>query len=105
MEAHTVETTEQVVAPTTSEVLKQKEAVYHFVNQALEGTDVTVAQLKDVSVKTAAKKAVLKQVRVNLFHGFRNGTVKISKQKSDGELKKYCSIITCNWLRKDKRFF
>lgn len=84
--------------------LAQKEAVFQFVTEALQGTEVTVAQLKDKTVKTPEKKAVLKQVRVSIFNGIKAGTIAFAPNKTDGELKKYCSSLINNWLKKDKRF-
>lgn len=38
-----------------------------------------------------------------LFEGFKSGTIELKSPKPDAELKRYCSSLTNNWLRKDPR--
>lgn len=104
MEAQTTQA--ETTAPVAKIAIQQKDAVYSFLTAALIGTTVTVAQLKDKAVKTAEKKAVLKSARVQLFDGIKTGAIEYSKRdsKTDGELKKYCSSLINNWLKKDERF-
>lgn len=80
--------------------LSQKDAVLKFVTEALGLNQLPEgAKLKD-----AVTKEIRKAVRQKLFTAIRNGEVKLSKQYDDSKLKKYCSGLINNWLKKDSRF-
>ncbi len=91
----TVETTSQA-APK----LSQKDAVYNFVTEALAG----VARAEGTKLKDLVTKEVRKTVRPRLFAAVRSGQIKLSKEYDDSKLKKYCSGLINNWLKKDPRF-
>ncbi len=103
METETLVTNQeqQVVKTTTPTQLEQKQAVYQFVLSALpEGSTTAHSPLKSL-----VTKEVRKVVRVKLFEGIKAGTIKYKPlEKTDGELKKYCSSLINNWLKKDDRF-
>lgn len=96
-----METQEQAVE-TKTEVskLSQKDAVYNFVTEALAGTTPAEGQ----KLKDLVTKEVRKVVRQRLFQAVKSGDVKLSKQFDDSKLKKYCSGLINNWLKKDSRF-
>ena len=73
--------------------MKQSEAVY----QALVHV---VGSFDGVCTPTSEQRA---QVNAILFSGFRAGTIDITREYDDKELKSYCSGLQSNWLRKDKR--
>lgn len=89
-----MQTTQTV--PTTQ--LQQKDAVYQLALEALDGVSTTAP------LRTLITKEVRKTIRVKLFEGIRAGTIEFKPVKSDGELKKYCSSLINNWLKKDPRF-
>lgn len=97
MEAQTQEQT--VVTPTEVSKLSQKDAVYNFVVAALENKPADGQKLKEL-----VTKEVRKVVRQRLFSAVKSGEVKLSKQFDDSKLKKYCSGLINNWLKKDSRF-
>lgn len=98
METQTQEQSTQANLETTKS--SQKDAVYRYVSEALNGTNLTNgAKLKDLVTKD-----VRKVVRQRLFAAVKSGEVKLSKQYSDSTLKKYCSGLINNWLKKDSRF-
>ena len=78
----------------------QKDAVYAFVSDALKGIQVP----EGVKVRELVTKDVRKVVRTRLFNAIRNGEVKLGKSYDDSKLKKYCSGLINNWLKKDPRF-
>lgn len=91
---------EQVAETKTESKLSQKDAVFNFVNEALK--DVTKAE--GVKLKDLVTKEVRKVVRTSLFAAVKSGEVRLSKQFDDSKLKKYCSGLINNWLKKDTRF-
>lgn len=96
-----METQEQAVE-TKTEVVKvsQKDAVFNFVTETLAGqTPAEGQKLKDL-----VTKEVRKVVRQRLFQSVKSGEMKLSKQFDDSKLKKYCSGLINNWLKKDSRF-
>jgi hypothetical protein len=103
-----METQEQVVTAAPQQVeavetvgkLGQKDAVYLFVNQALNAPDLAPG----TKLKELVTKEVRKVVRQRLFAAVRSGEMKFSKQYDDSRLKKYCSGLINNWLKKDPRF-
>lgn len=81
-------------------VLSQKEAVKTFLLEAVSGMEKT----SEMSIKDLVTKDIRKQVKARLFAGFKDGSIKLSKPKTDTELNKYCSGLISNWLSKDKTF-
>jgi DNA-binding ferritin-like protein (Dps family) len=95
-----METQEQAVATKADATkLSQKDAVYTFVLAALENKPADGQKLKDLVTKD-----VRKVVRQRLFASVKSGEIKLSKQFDDSKLKKYCSGLINNWLKKDSRF-
>lgn len=87
---------DQIQRPTK----KQKEAVYLYITETLGTTQAPEgSKLKDM-----VTKEVRKIVRQRLFLAVKTGEVKLSKQFDDSKLKKYCSGLINNWLKKDMRF-
>jgi hypothetical protein len=79
---------------------EQKDAVFALALRALGSKHATGQPLKSL-----VTKEVRKAIRVGLYEGIKDGTIKYSKAgKSDGQLKKYCSSLINNWLKKDPRF-
>lgn len=97
-----VQASAAVNAAGTSEATKlsQKDAVTVFITEALKG--VTVPE--GVKLKDLVTKDVRKVVRQRLFNGFKAGEIKLGKTYDDSKLKKYCSGLINNWLKKDNRF-
>lgn len=80
---------------------EQKDAVYELAQKALAGA----SPAEGSPLKSLVTKEVRKAIRVGLYDGIKAGTIKYSKAgKSDGQLKKYCSSLINNWLKKDPRF-
>lgn len=104
----TTQTAETVVAPAapTESKQAQKDAVYKFMKEATttlvlpEGLTLRLR----LTEKDEVAKGIRKAVRVKLFDAIRSGQVKLSKQYDDSRLKKYCSGLINNWLKKDPRF-
>lgn len=87
-------------APEAPKAQEQKEAVYALALAAL-----TDKPAEGQPLKSLVTKDVRKTIRVGLYAGIKNGTIKYVKSgKTDGELKKYCSSLINNWLKKDPRF-
>lgn len=80
--------------------LSQKDAVYNYVVEALGSAD----RPEGTKLKELVTKEVRKIVRQRLFAAVKSGEVKLSKQFDDSKLKKYCSGLINNWLKKDPRF-
>lgn len=110
MEAQTeqpVEATAVTAEPQAK--LSQKDAVFVFVVEAVEasGTLSVLEPGQERSLKEIKEKVtkdVRKVVRQRLFAAVQSGDVKVSKQFTDSKLKKYCSGLINNWLKKDSRF-
>lgn len=115
----TEQTNEQVessqsaeAAPAASEpaskALSQKEAVRKFANEAAAELNLVAAggALRALlqSDGEGANKELRAKVRAKLYAGFKDGSVAIKSQKADGDLKKYCSSLINNWLKKDNFF-
>lgn len=97
---------EQVKAEVSKAQIEQKDAVF---NLALSAVNATLKQSTPTPTGKAFKELITKEVRkairVGLYDGIKNGDIKYSKAgKSDGQLKKYCSSLINNWLKKDPRF-
>lgn len=99
-----VESLAQPKANLAAEPMQQKAAVLALAKKALGLADG--AELPEgKALKDLVTKEVRKAIRVGLFEGIKNGSIKYSKQgKTDGELKKYCSSLINNWVKKDHRF-
>lgn len=94
-----MEQTEQSTqAPETKAKVSQKDAVYNFIMESV-GTQVEAGG----KVKELLTKEVRKVVRQKLFAAVKSGDVKISKEKTDSALKKYCSGLINHWLGRDDR--
>lgn len=93
----TVETKETAVAR-----LSQKDAVFNYVTEALAAAGKSRAEGE--TLKSLVSKEVRKVVRQRLFAAIKGGEIKISKEMDDSKLKKYCSGLINNWLKKDPRF-
>lgn len=92
---------QQSSAPAAQAQTEQKDAVYNLARAALQDT----AREAGAPLKSLVTKEVRKAIRVGLYEGIKAGTIKYSKAgKSDGQLKKYCSSLINNWLKKDPRF-
>lgn len=93
----------------TQAKLSQKDAVFVFVVEAVEasGTLSVLEPGQERSLKEIKEKVtkdVRKVVRQRLFAAVQSGEVRVSKQFTDSKLKKYCSGLINNWLKKDPRF-
>lgn len=86
---------------TTASKIAQKDAVFKYISEALATAGQTVSDLKTMSPDD--KKQFRKVVRKRLFESIKSGEVKLSKQYDDSRLKKYCSGLINNWLKKDTR--
>ena len=91
---------QEQTAEQTASKLSQKDAVYTYVTEALGGQQPGEGQ----KLKDLVTKEVRKVVRQRLFSAVKSGEVKVSKQFDDSKLKKYCSGLINNWLKKDTRF-
>lgn len=89
-----------VETKTDASKLSQKDAVYKYVTEALGAVQLSEGQ----KLKDLVTKEVRKTVRQRLGSGIKSGEIKLSKQFDDSKLKKYCSGLINNWLKKDSRF-
>lgn len=106
MESQTQEQTAPAATDAAAPIkLGQKDAVFAFVTESMAG--VTMEPGETVKARLAKKddasKAVRKAVRQKLFAAIKAGTIKLSKPYDDSKLKKYCSGLINNWLKKDPR--
>jgi len=81
----------------------QKEAVFSAAVEALNLNQEDLVKLEQ-PLKSMLTKTVEKQIREKLFAGFRAGTVPLKAEKTDSQLKKYCSSVLNNWKNRDPRF-
>lgn len=81
--------------------LSQKEAVYSAVTSVLSENNISVSEGTDV--QTLMTSELRSQVNQVLFEGFRKGSIELTREFSDSDLKAYVSGLQSNWLRKDKR--
>lgn len=93
----------EAAAATDVARLSQKDAVYNFVKDALTEAG-TITQAEGMKLKDLVTKEVRKVVRGRLFKAIQAGEIKLSKVMDEGKLKKYCSGLINNWLKKDPRF-
>lgn len=80
--------------------LSQKDAVHQFALEALAGAKPAEGQ----ALRSLVTKEVRKSIRLKLFEGVKSGTIKLGNAMDDSKLKKYCSSLINNWLKKDPRF-
>lgn len=83
-------------SPTT---LSQKDAVYSFALEALSAKPA-----EGQSLRSLITKEIRKAIRLRLFQGVKSGEIKLARGMDDSKLKKYCSSLINNWLKKDPRF-
>lgn len=106
-EQTTVETkTEDQSAPAQeTKKMSQKDAVYNFVVEVVNGS-VEYGQVltKEKKLKELVTKEVRKAVRQKLFTAVKSSQIRMSKDMDESKLKKYCSGLINNWLNKDERF-
>lgn len=86
-------------APKETETTSQKDAVYTFALEVL-----TDKPAEGQALRTLVTKEVRKAIRGRLFQGVKSGQIKLARTMDDSKLKKYCSNLINNWLKKDSRF-
>lgn len=80
----------------------QKEAVFQAVSSVLSEANINVSEGSDFA--PALTREYRAQVTAILVEGFRSGNIALDKTfDDDSALRTYCSGLTSNWLRKDKR--
>jgi len=80
----------------------QKEAVFSAITSVTNEAGLSVAEGTDYS--TVLNREHRAQITSILVEGFRNGSIALDKTFEDESgLRTYCSGLTSNWLRKDKR--
>lgn len=92
--------TQEVQSVDATAKVAQKDAVYRIITETLG----TVALAEGQKLKDLVTKEVRKAVRPRLFSAIRAGEIRLKKPMDDSKLKKYCSGLINNWLKKDKRF-
>jgi hypothetical protein len=90
---------QEAAAPEVT-TISQKDAVLNF---ALEATN-NGRREEGASLRSIVTKEVRKAIRQRLFAGVKDGSIKLSRSMDDSKLKKYCSSLINNWLKKDPRF-
>lgn len=99
METETLGTSQEMSKAKAPKDAQQKNAVYNLALAALN------AEPKEgVSLRSLVTKEVRKTIRQGLFAAIKAGTVKLARPMDDSKLKKYCSSLINNWLKKDSRF-
>ncbi len=85
-----------------SSKMTQKEAVFQAVNSVLTDANVSVPEGTNYSdLMTREHRASITDI---LVEGFKGSTIELeSAFESEAALRVYCSGLTSNWLRKDKR--
>jgi hypothetical protein len=82
--------------------MTQKEAVFQAITSVL--TEAGVAVNEGDNFSNHMNREHRAAVTNILVEGFKSGTVELEKSfESDAALRVYCSGLTSNWLRKDKR--
>lgn len=74
--------------------MNQREATYQAI------VNVTGFDGEGACVPTKEQRA---QINLVLFEGIRSGSIEMSTEKSDSDMKQYVSGLISNWLRKDPR--
>jgi hypothetical protein len=87
----------QETAPAAPKATKQKDAVRTFITEALASAGPADA----TAAKARMTKEIRKVVRQRLFAGMRDGSIVLGSAMDDSKLKKYCSSLINNWLKKD----
>ncbi len=82
--------------------MSQKEAVHSAVTVVLSENGISITEGEDVS--SLLTREFRAQVTAILVEGFNSGSIVLDKTFStEAALRTYCSGLTSNWLRKDKR--
>jgi hypothetical protein len=79
----------------------QRDAVFTGITNVLAEHNITFEEGQDVG--EIMTRELRSEVNAILFAGFKAGTIEISKEYNDTELKAYVSGLQSNWIRKDKR--
>jgi hypothetical protein len=80
----------------------QKEAVYSAVTSVLNEAGVSVNEGDNFA--NSLNRELRAQVTTILVEGFQSGSIALEKSfDNESDLRTYCSGLTSNWLRKDKR--
>lgn len=95
--------TETVTAPQEQAImqLNQRDAVYKFVLEAL-GADYTLSEGQ--KLKDLVTKDVRKVIRPKLYEGIMSGAIAYKPTKLEAKVRKYCSGLINDALKKDTRF-
>ncbi len=100
METENLGTSQEATAVETASTTSQKDAVFQFASAALGDVKAPEGQ----ALRSLVTKEVRKAIRLRLFEGVKTGSIKLSRTMDDSKLKKYCSSLINNWLKKDPRF-
>ena len=87
---------------TKKKQLKQKDAVFKYYIESLERHNVDITE--KVPLKSHMNKSIRAMTRRKLYNGFKNKEVRLNSDYSNGKLKKYCSSLIDNWMKKDERY-
>lgn len=98
MESTLVNSQEEAAAK--PEVASQKDSIHKFALEALGD----VARAEGQALRELVTKEIRKAIRIKLFQGMKSGEIKLKRPMDDSRLKKYCSSLINNWLKKDPRF-
>ena len=104
METGIMADSQQTEANTAAPKAAQKDMVYAFALEALNLTEGANRPLGSPALRSLVTKEVRKAVRLRLFAGMKDGTIKLARPMDDSKLKKYCSSLVNNWMKKDPRF-
>lgn len=80
--------------------MQQKEAVRNFILSEI--AEKGVVRAEGDPLKVLVTKDIRDKVRARLFDGFKSGSINLNTEKDDSQLKKYCSGVLSNWLKKDE---
>lgn len=87
---------------TKPEVVSQKNSVFNFVTEAIAAEGRVKGEGE--KLKELVTKEIRKSVRLKLFAAAKAGQMDYPESYDDSKLKKYCSGLINNWLKKDPRF-
>lgn len=87
---------------TKPEVVSQKNSVFNFVTEAIASEGRVKSESE--KLKELVTKEIRKSVRLKLFAAAKAGLMDYPEAYDDSKLKKYCSGLINNWLKKDPRF-
>lgn len=82
--------------------LTQKNAVFNFVTEAIHAAGKS--RIEGQPLKALVTKEIRKVVRQRLYAALQNSEIRMATTMDDSKLKKYCSGLINNWLKKDTRF-